>query len=220
MNKIGKRLLKHYLLFFSLITVSSIIFCVIWSKKDTITLIADTSGYIALIFLSASLVTGTIKMSLNQINPISSDFRRDLGITGGVLAILHSITGLFVHLRGHCWQYFLNKTAQAYSIRLDNFGLANYLGLISALIILVLLLSSNNYSIKKLNPKNWKNLQRLSYVMFILAIIHCIFYRIISSNFSLIYTLYLPLVSIVMLFQSYGVYLKFKERRILITRGI
>jgi sulfoxide reductase heme-binding subunit YedZ len=98
-------------------------------------------------------------------------------------------------------------TDHRYSIRLDNFGLANYSGLISALIIILLLLTSNDYFLKKLNQTNWKNIQRFSYLMFILGIIHCILYRIVKENLSFIYSFYLPLFTIVLTFQLTGAWL-------------
>jgi sulfoxide reductase heme-binding subunit YedZ len=205
------RIKKHYLPLIILISIAGSVFYFKWPGKDTITFITDATGYIAIVVIVISLIIGTIKMILNQKIHISDDFRRDIGITGGSLAVIHSITGLFVHLRGNNWQYFLNKVEQRYSIRLDNFGLANYFGLVSALIIIFLLLTSNNYSIRKLSPTNWKNIQRLSYLMFILAIIHSVFYRIVMNNISLVYTLYLPLFIIVLIFQLIGIYRKMQE---------
>jgi DMSO/TMAO reductase YedYZ heme-binding membrane subunit len=86
--------------------------------------------------------------------------------------------------------------------------LANYTGLISALIIIVLIIISNDYLLNKLNPTKWKNIQRLSYLMFTLIIIHCYFYRIGKEDFNLIFWFYIPLFTIVLTFQIIGVWLK------------
>jgi sulfoxide reductase heme-binding subunit YedZ len=149
-----------------------------------------------------------------NINPVSTYLRRDISIIGGSLAIIHSIAGLFVHLRGTTWLYFLNKTEDGYHVRLDNFGLANYTGLISALIIILLLLTSNDYLLKKLNPTRWKNIQRSSYVMFILIIIHCYYYRIGREDPNLIYLFYLPLFAVILIFQMIGVWLKVTKNKL------
>ena len=145
-------------------------------------------------------------------NPISTYFRRDIGITGGMLAVLHSVTGLFVHLRGNSWMYFLNKTEHGYSIRLDDFGKANYTGLFSCLIIIVLLMTSNDFSIRKLDRVVWKNIQRFSYLAFILAIIHCLYYKIVQTNLNLVWYIYIPLLTVVILFQVAGIRMKIRSQ--------
>jgi sulfoxide reductase heme-binding subunit YedZ len=213
MDELILRLKKHYLPLIILISIAGSVFYFKWPHKDSITFITDTTGYIAIVLIVISLVIGTIKMLLNRETLISKDFRRDLGIIAGILALIHSLTGLFVHLRGKNWQYFLNKTEHGYSIRLDTFGLANYFGVVSASIIILLLLTSNNYSIRNLGSDKWKNIQRLSYLMFILAIVHSVYYRIVMNNITLIYTLYLPLFIIVLIFQLIGIDMKMRERK-------
>jgi sulfoxide reductase heme-binding subunit YedZ len=213
MNDTITRLKKHYLPLLSLVLIACVIFYIGWTNRDTITFITQATGYISIIILSISLIIGTVNILLKIKNPISTYLRRDISIIGGILALIHSIAGLFVHLRGNNWQYFLNKTEFGYSIRTDNFGLANYTGLISALIIVLLLITSNDYLLKKLNSTNWKNIQRLSYLMFILAIIHCFYYRIVKGNLNLIYSLYIPLFIIVLTFQMIGMWLKLTKQK-------
>lgn len=204
----NERLKKHYLPLLSLVLIAGVIFYFEWTNRDAITFITQATGYISIIILSISLIIGSVNLLLKHKNPISTYLRRDISIIGGALAVIHSITGLFVHLRGKTWLYFLNKTDHGYSIRLDNFGLANYTGLISALIIILLIIISNDYLLKKLNPTKWKNIQRLSYLMFILIIIHCYYYRIGKENLNLIFWFYIPLFTIVLTFQIIGVWLK------------
>jgi len=213
MNETIARLKKHYLPLLSLVLIAWVIFYIGWTNRDTITFITQATGYISIIILSISLIIGPVNILLKIKNPISTYLRRDISIIGGILALIHSIAGLFVHLRGNNWQYFLNKTEFGYSIRTDNFGLANYTGLISALIIILLLITSNDYLLKKLNSTNWKNIQRLSYLMFILAIIHCFYYRIVKGNLNLIYSLYIPLFIIVLTFQMIGMRLKLTKQK-------
>lgn len=204
----NERLKKHYLPLLSLVLIAGVIFYFEWTNRDAITFITQVTGYISIIILSISLIIGSVNLLLKHKNPISTYLRRDISIIGGALAVIHSITGLFVHLRGKTWLYFLNKTDHGYSIRLDNFGLANYTGLISALIIILLIIISNDYLLKKLNPTKWKNIQRLTYLMFILIIIHCYYYRIGKENLNLIFWFYIPLFTIVLTFQIIGFWLK------------
>jgi sulfoxide reductase heme-binding subunit YedZ len=204
-----ERLRKHYIPIATLVIISGLTFFIYRGKRDAITFITQTSGYISLVILAVSLIIGSLNLLLKYINPISTYLRRDIGISGGILAVVHSITGLFVHLRGKMWLYFLND---AKHVRLDNFGLANYAGLISALIIILLLITSNDYLLKMLNPQKWKNVQRLSYLMFILIAIHCFFYRIGKDNLNMFFWFYIPLFTTVLILQIVGVYLNLSFR--------
>jgi sulfoxide reductase heme-binding subunit YedZ len=208
MDRIISRLKKHYLPLLALTLIAGLFFYFNRGNRNAITFVTQASGYLSLVLLSISLILGPVNIFLKNLNPVSTYFRRDLSITGGLLAILHSIAGLFVHLRGKTWLYFLNENASGHSIRLDNFGLANYTGLIAALIIILLIITSNDYMLRELKPARWKNIQRLSYLMFILIIIHCYFYRIGKQNLDLIWWFYLPVFSIVLIFQLTGVWFK------------
>lgn len=211
MNNLIERLKIHYLPLLSAVLIAGIIFNHNWPNRDAITFITDASGYISIILITFSLLIGSFNLFFKRINPISTYFRRDIGITGGVLAVIHSAAGLFVHLRGNNWQYFLNKTEYGYSIRLDDFGLANYTGLISALIIVVLLMTSNDFFFRKLNPFIWKNVQRFAYLAFLFAIIHSVYYKIVQTNLKLVWYLYLPLLLVVILFQIVGIRMKLRK---------
>jgi len=211
MNENITRLKNHYLPLLLMILITGILFYFKWINLDTVTYITQATGYISLIILTISLLIGPLNLLLKRKNPLSTYFRRDISITGGILAVIHSVAGLFVHLRGKTYLYFLNKSDDGYSIRLDNFGLGNYTGLISALIIILLIITSNDYFLKKMNPGNWKNLQRLSYLMFILTLIHCYFYRIGKDNLNTLYFLYIPLLIIVLALQTMGIWLRRKK---------
>lgn len=194
-----------------MILLAGVIFYFKWTKLDTVTYITQATGYISLIILTISLIIGPLNLLLKHKNPLSTYFRRDISITGGILALIHSVSGLFVHLRGKTYLYFLNKSDDGYSIRLDNFGLSNYTGLISALIIILLIITSNDYFLKKMKKGNWKNIQRLSYLMFILTLIHCYLYRIGKDNLNTLYFLYLPLLIIVLALQLTGIWIRRKK---------
>jgi sulfoxide reductase heme-binding subunit YedZ len=64
------------------------------------------TAYAGLIFLAASLWLGPWNVLRRRANPTSFDLRRDVGIWAGIPAILHTIVGLTVHLRGRMWMYF------------------------------------------------------------------------------------------------------------------
>lgn len=193
--------------------IISIIFCVFifvfWKPAlSVIPFVTYTTGYLSVFFLVVSLVLGPINLILKRKNPISTYIRRDIGIFGGVLGVIHSSVGFFMHFTGRPWLYFMKEVGDDLVIRLGNFGLANFTGLFGALILILLIIISNDYFLGKLKSVKWKNLQRLTYLIFILVISHCVFYRLNAKKEDLILFLYLPLFLIVLVFQLVGVWLK------------
>ena len=218
MKSILKRLKTHYLLMAALTAISTFVFYIFWKDREAIEFIADVTGYISIFLLVLSLVLGSINLLLKRKNPVSTYLRRDIGIFGGLLAVVHSVTGLFVHLRGKMWQYFLVETDHGYSINLENFGIANYSGAIAALLIMLLIIISNDYSLRKLKADRWKNLQRLSYLMFSLVLIHSILYSIALKHIPYIVYLYTPVFLAVLIFQLIGIKLKLQKQAGLINK--
>jgi sulfoxide reductase heme-binding subunit YedZ len=197
--------------------VLSIIFCLIfyifWKPTlPVIPFITYTSGYLSIFLLAVSLLLGPINLILRRRNPISTYIRRDIGIFGAILGIIHSVVGLFMHFIGKPWLYFVKEVGDDLIIRFGNFGLANYTGLFGALILILLLIISNDYLLGKLKAVKWKNLQRFTYLMFLLVIAHSIFYRLNANKEDLIIFLYLPMFLIVLAFQLIGIWLKMSKR--------
>ena len=206
-----ERLIRHYLFLILITLISGIVFYLNKGQRNTVTFIAWSSGYISIVLLAVSMIIGPYNIMFRRNNPASTYIRRDLSISAGFLAILHSVTGLFVHLRGKTYLYFLNKTDTGFSIRTDNFGIANYTGLIAVIIILVLLVISNDMLLKKLTPGKWKNIQRLSYLMFVLILIHSYCYHGEKEN--LIRFFYLPMLLIIIIMQGVGILIRSKRHK-------
>ncbi len=197
--------------------VVGIIFCLIFYLlwKPTLPIvpfITYTSGYLSIFLLAVSLLLGPLNLMLKLKNPISTYIRRDIGIFGGILGVVHSVVGLFMHFTGRPWLYFVEEVGESFAIRFGNFGLANYTGLFGALILVLLLIISNDYFLGKLKAVKWKNLQRSTYPMFVLVIAHSVFYRLNAGKEDLIMYLYLPLFLAILVFQLVGIRLKMKKR--------
>jgi sulfoxide reductase heme-binding subunit YedZ len=139
------------------------------------------TAYAGLMFLSASLWLGPWNVLRQRPNPLSFDLRRDIGIWTGILAIVHTVIGLTVHLRGRMWMYFF-KGLHPFKLQDTQFGFANFTGLGSALIFLMLLAISNDLSFRTLKARRWKSLQRWTYVAFALTGAHGIAYQLIEKR--------------------------------------
>jgi sulfoxide reductase heme-binding subunit YedZ len=139
------------------------------------------TAYAGLIFIAASLWLGPWNVLRRRPNPVSFDLRRDIGIWAGLLALLHTGVGLTVHLRGRMWMYFFRKL-HPLSLQNTLFGFANYTGLIAALLFLMLLVLSNDLSLRTLGTKKWKSLQRWIYLAFGLTVAHGIAYQVVENR--------------------------------------
>jgi sulfoxide reductase heme-binding subunit YedZ len=67
-------------------------------------------------------------------------------------------------------------------VRHDLFGAANYTGAISVLILIALLATSNDLSLRAFGTARWKQLQRWNYAVFGFAAIHSIAYLAIEKQ--------------------------------------
>lgn len=173
-------MLVHHLPLLTLSAVSVFVLYVTRPYRDVVTKISFATAYSALVLLAATLLIGPWNLLRGKRTPISSDWRRDVGIWAGILGLVHTVIGQNVHLRGRPWLYYIYEPGKhhLFPIRHDLFGFANYTGLISALILLALLATSNNYSLRALGTPRWKQLQRWNYVAFALMAAHAIAYQI------------------------------------------
>ncbi len=138
-----------------------------------------STAYVAAVLLAATLTIGAWNVFRRGSSPLSIDLRRDVGIWCGLLAIAHTLVGLNVHMKN--WtQYFVDDAG---SPRTDFFGLANYLGVLAAVIVIALLATSNDLSLKILKSRSWKRVQRWSYVFAALTAIHALLYVAVEKRF-------------------------------------
>lgn len=138
-------------------------------------------AYTALSYLAVAMGIGPYRVWRNMPNPISFDLRRDIGIWAGLLASLHTAVGLTVHLRGRMWEYFFREL-RPLQVQTSLFGFANYTGGVAVLIFLVLLLISNDLSLRTLGTARWKSVQRWSYAGAGLTVIHGIEYELVEKR--------------------------------------
>jgi len=149
------------------------------ARRDFISHLSIATAYAALFLTVAALLLGPWRVLRGRANAVSFDLRRDLGIWAGIMALLHTGVGLNVHLRGRPWLYFVD---QHHRVRLDLFGFGNDTGLTAALIFLLLLALSNDLSLRRLGLQKWKSLQRWTYLVVVLTVLHAIAYQRIEKR--------------------------------------
>jgi sulfoxide reductase heme-binding subunit YedZ len=176
--------LRRFRRHFVLVAVAVAIVCLAYAATpppDVRHRLSMATAYAGLFFLAVSLWLGPWNVLRRRPNPTSFDLRRDVGIWTGILAILHTVIGLTVHLRGRMWMYFFKRL---HPLRLQDtqFGFANFTGLAAALLFLMLLAISNDLSLRALKTNRWKSLQRWTYVTFVLTAAHGVAYQLIEKR--------------------------------------
>jgi sulfoxide reductase heme-binding subunit YedZ len=146
-------------------------------SKDALFKLSMATAYASLLGLVVSLGIGPWNLLRRRPNPVSSYLRRDVGIWAGIVAVLHVVVGLQVHMGGRIWVYFFYPEPHTIPLRHDLFGLTNYAGLAATLILLLLLAISNNRSLRALGPTRWKTWQRWNYAVAILTVLHGMVYQ-------------------------------------------
>lgn len=177
------RITRHIILFLAS-CVTGTAFYLVLAAADPMWRLSMASAYGSLFLLAFTLIIGPWNKLRGRPNPISGYLRRDIGIWASVLAIVHVIVGLQVHLRGKMWLYFLPPADATYTfpMRIDPFGLTNYMGLGAILILLLLLFLSNDASLRALGTRRWKSLQRWNYAGAVLVVTHGLVYQILEKR--------------------------------------
>jgi sulfoxide reductase heme-binding subunit YedZ len=165
-------------------------------------------GYLALILTAASLIIGPLWLLARRKNPVNINFRRDVGIWAGVTALIHVVFGFQLQFGGDILRYFFADGKPLTNL----FGLSNDVGLLAILIMLALLVFSNDLSLRKLKGKRWKLIQRFNYLLFVLAALHTLGYQIYGERARIFILGAVALSALVMAVQAFGIYLYIRRQ--------
>lgn len=184
-SRLPSRLVKHHLPLLLLSVACGWPLYVTRPYTDVLSRASFATAYPALVLLGATLVIGPLNLLRHRPNPVSIDLRRDLGIWAGFLAIVHTAIWQCVHLRGRPWLYYVYGPAEhhhGFALRHDLFGFANYTGALATLIVVALFATSNDYSMRALGTRQWKQLQRWNYAAASLVAMHAFGYQGIEKQ--------------------------------------
>lgn len=187
--------------------------------KDVVTKVSFATAYPALVLLVLTLLVGPWNLLRQKKTPVSSDLRRDIGIWAGLLGVAHAVVGQNVHLRGRPWLYYVyeQRAHGPIGLRHDLFGFNNYTGLLGSLILIALLMTSNDWSLRRLGTPQWKRLQRWNYACFAVSAVHAVGYQVMEKQQTTFLITVVFCIAITVLLQSTGVVLR---RRADDSRGL
>jgi sulfoxide reductase heme-binding subunit YedZ len=136
------------------------------------------TGYVGVGLLALTLLFGPANLLLRRRNPVSSYLRRDVGIWTAIFSVVHVIAAVWMHVShgssmvASVLHFFVSEDG---SPLINSFGLGNWTGLAAVVIVLGLLATSSDVALRVLKAKPWKWLQRFSYALFALVILHAFF---------------------------------------------
>jgi sulfoxide reductase heme-binding subunit YedZ len=152
------------------------------SSSQVMFRLSMATGYTSVALIGWALLIGPWRVRRGRSAPVSTDLRRDVGIWGAVFGLAHVATGLFVHL-GDPLKYFLYRDAgHRLPVRYDLFGFANWTGLAATALLVLLLLISNDVSLRRLGSRRWKRWQRWTYWAGGLVVLHALAYQWIEKG--------------------------------------
>lgn len=151
-------------------------------STDTVFRVSMATAYVGLVLFAITLGFGPVAALHGRRYPVSTDIRRDFGIWSGLFAIAHVAVGLQVHLKGKMWEYFVRPVKGLVLPRIDPFGAANYTGLLAALMLLALLLTSNDASLRRLGRERWRSIHALGTWALMLTLLHAALYQLVERR--------------------------------------
>ena len=149
------------------------------NHRSTTETISFATAYAGLGLVVTALAIGPLNLLRRRPNPTSTDLRRDVGIWAGLFGITHTVAGFQVHMKGVLPRYF-TVIAPGFGARL--FVAANFLGLIAVILLIALVLISNDVALRRLGSARWKSLQRMTYIVIVAVVLHGAMYQIIEKR--------------------------------------
>jgi len=177
------------------------------AKGTVIEGLSFATAYVSVLLLVATLSVGPLNLMRARPNPVSTHLRRDLGIWAAIAGIAHTALGLQVHMGGRLSAYFIFPES-ANALRIDAstvFVAANYMGALATVIFVMLMSLSNDFALRRAGVQRWKSLQRSSYVLVGLVILHGALYQLLEKRRFEAMALFGILVAGVVLLQIRGI---------------
>jgi methionine sulfoxide reductase heme-binding subunit len=168
------------------------------------------TGYLGVALLAVTLLLGPANLVLARRNPVSSYLRRDAGIWTGVFSVVHVILAAAMHVShgsgvvASVLHFFVAEDGRPLT---NSFGLGNWTGAAALVIVFALLATSSDAALRALRAKPWKWIQRLTYVLFALVMLHAFFYGALLRMTSPFTLLLILSVSAVLAGQVVGIWL-------------
>jgi methionine sulfoxide reductase heme-binding subunit len=171
-------------------------------------------GYSSLFLICVTLLIGPLNLLRVRRNPVNLDLRRDIGIWAAITGCWHVLLVLRgIIPTGQALGYFLRTGCCGTSFLLNVFGISNDVGLFAFLILMLLLALSDTLSLRVLKGKWWKRLQRLTYLLAVLAVAHTLGYQYLNLRGPILFVSIILLSFLALICQGLGIALTLARQR-------
>lgn len=144
-------------------------------------------------------------------------WRRELGIWTGIMAFIHVLIILDGWVEWELFRFFyiFSPMLNEWVIH-PGFALGNIVGIVGLIYVFLLMLVSNDYSIRKLGQKAWNYIQQRAHVYYLLVILHTFYFIFLHQpqTPNWIRVPFILLISGILLLQMIGFYLTIKREKI------
>lgn len=206
-----RRLARHAALGLASLCVGALIW-MLSPHRSNVEGLSFATAYAGLTMLAVALVLGPLNVLRHRPNPVSTDLRRDVGLWAGFWGVAHTIAGLQVHMGGDLRRYFLaSASGSPVTKSTAAFVTANYVGLSAALFLLLLMLLSNDIALRMLGVPKWKWLQRSSYLVLGLVLLHGALYQVLEKRSALLMAVFSIVTAFAVVLQIAGVRARLKR---------
>lgn len=181
--RLQRRLRRHHLPLILISAVGLVIGYAVVHSPNAMHRWSMSTAYVGLALIVVTLIIGPLNLLRGRANPVSIDLRRDIGIWAGLISIAHFVIGLQVHMKHRYLYWFTDSDAGgALRPRTDIFGFANDTGLVAVIIAALLIVTSNDYFLRRWRTRRWKGLQQWNYAFFVLVLAHGIAFQVIEKR--------------------------------------
>jgi sulfoxide reductase heme-binding subunit YedZ len=142
------------------------------------------SAYVCLVLLGVALLIGPLNV-LQQGRLVSNSYvRRDTGIWAALNGLLHFYLANVLSMNYEYLALFVDNAALPPSAAIRNslYSLGTIIGFFVAVLFIVLLLLSSDWMLRKLGLKWWKRIQRVSYLVFALTVLHALAFQVLETR--------------------------------------
>ena len=173
--------------------------------------LASPTGDVALLLLAVTLLIGPANLVLGRRNPANSYLRRDVGTWTAVWSVLHVVVSFQGH-GGGMFGFVAYFVVDGRPLT-NNFGMGNWTGLAATVLVILLLVASTDRMLRELKASRWKDLQRLTYTLFGLVVVHALFYGVLRRMTSPFTRILIATVAAVLVGQAIGIWLWRRQHR-------
>jgi len=165
------------------------------------------SAYLCMGYLSLALIIGP-KQAIRSGKPtVNNLLRRDLGIWGAVMGFGHFYLAMVLSMNNEYLNLFVyaNELPFSEETRYLLYSWGSIAGFVVGVLFIILVVLSNDRSLRLIGTRWWKRLQRLAYVAFLFTMLHAFAFQALESRHALLIGVVAIVVALILTSQLIGI---------------